>query len=401
LIVHRADWVLPIAARPIRDGWVAVDSGRITGLGGGPCPDHLRAFERAASSRLGVILPGLVNAHLHFELSWMRGRVPPAASMPSWASQLMILRRQHASEPEAPIRSAVEEARSCGTVLVGDVTNTLASYGALRESPLAGVVFFEQLGFRTDDAAARAADAAAALRRLPPSDRIRACVAPHAPYSVSPEFLRAIGRLDANVVTIHLGESKQEIQFLRDGTGAWREILESLGVWEDRWTPPACGPVEYLARVGLLDARLLAVHGVQLSDEELSRLAAAGATIVTCPRSNMWTGAGAAPVDRFYRSGVRVAVGTDSLASVDDLNVFNELAAMRAAAPDVKASRLLESATRSGADALGFGADLGTIEPGKRAALISVALRPGVEDVEEYLVRGIEPADIEWLSEGS
>jgi cytosine/adenosine deaminase-related metal-dependent hydrolase len=214
---------------------------------------------------------------------------------------------------------------------------------------------------------------------------------------VSPDLLRAIGRLGANVVAIHLGESREEVEFLRDGTGAWREILESLAAWDDRWIPPACGPVEYLSRVGLLDARLLAVHGVQLSDEELSRLGSAGATVVTCPRSNMWTGAGSASLERFYRSGVRVAVGTDSLASVDDLNVFSELAAMRAAAPGVAASRLLESATRSGADALGFGADLGTIEPGKRAALISIALGSRAEDVEEYLVRGIKAADITWL----
>ena len=95
------------------------------------------------------------------------------------------------------------------------------------------------------------------------------------------------------------------------------------------------------------------MHGVQLTDEELSRLADAGATIVTCPRRNLWTGAEAAPVARFYRAGVRVAVGTDSLASVEDLNVFSELAAMRAAAPDVNASRLLESATRSGARSAG------------------------------------------------
>jgi 5-methylthioadenosine/S-adenosylhomocysteine deaminase len=152
-----------------------------------------------------------------------------------------------------------------------------------------------------------------------------------------------------------------------------------------------------MARLGLLTSRLLAVHGTQLDDRELARLAQAGATIVACPRSNEWTGAGTPPVEAFYRSGVRVAVGTDSLASVEDLNVFRELAALRRIAPGVPASRLLESATIQGAAALGFGAEFGAISPGRRASLIGVRVPRGVEDVEEYLVTGIEPDAVQWL----
>ena len=393
MIVHRAAWVLPIATPPIRDGWVAIDGGRITALGSGP--QHLGSRERASPGC--AILPALVNAHVHLELSWMHGAVPPARSMPEWASHLIEVRRTQTAEPREPIGTAIEQARSFGTALLGDVTNTLASYHELLRSDLCAAVFFEQLGFRTEDARKRAAEADAQVGALPRNDRLRAYVTPHAPYSVSPDFLREIGRLGSAIVAIHLGESREEVQFLRDGTGSWRDVLERLGVWDDRWTPPHCGPVAYLSRVGLLDARLIAVHGVQLADHELAALADARATLVTCPRSNVWTGAGAPPVDRFYRSGVRVAVGTDSLASVDDLNVFSELAAMRAVAPDVKASRLLDSATRTGAEALGFGTELGTIEVGKRSALIAVRLRGDVEDVEEYLVRGINVADIQWL----
>ena len=106
-----------------------------------------------------------------------------------------------------------------------------------------------------------------------------------------------------------------------------------LGAWNPSWEVPACGPVEYLDRLGMVNRDLIAVHGVQFTDADLSRLAAAGATLVTCPRSNRWTGAGTPPVDRFYASGVRVAVGTDSLASVDDLNLFAELAEIRRLRP--------------------------------------------------------------------
>ena len=141
------------------------------------------------------------------------------------------------------------------------------------------------------------------------------------------------------------------------------------------------------------------MHGVQLTDPELARLADRGVTLVTCPRSNRWTGVGDPPIDRFIRSGVRLAVGTDSLASAPDLNLFAELESMRRCAPAVPARQLLGCATSAGADALGFGDAFGRIAPGRRAELISVRLPAGVSDVEEYLVSGIAADQITWLEE--
>jgi cytosine/adenosine deaminase-related metal-dependent hydrolase len=353
---------------------------------------------RVKESLDSVILPGLVNAHVHLELSWMRGAVPSAASMPAWTSQMMHLRKSPGPEAVEAIAHAIREARGFGTSVFGDVTNTLASYEPLATSDSSAMVFFEQLGFSVEDPERRVLSAQARLDALPRVSRVRTAVVPHAPYSVSPALLREIARLDAPVRSIHLAESAEEVRFLDDGSGAWRQLLHDLDVWDRRWTPPGCGPVEYIARAGLLNQRLLAVHGVHLTDAELQRLASAGATVVACPRSNLWTGAGTPPVERFYASGVRVAVGTDSLASVADLNVFSELAALRAAAPRVPAPRLLESATRVGAAALGFGDELGSIVAGGRADLIAVRLPGDVADVEEYLVGGIPSADIRWLN---
>ncbi len=316
------------------------------------------------------ILPGLVNAHTHLELSWMQGRVPPGGAMPEWAERLIGIRRAAGQDDPGPIHAAIRDARTAGTALVGDVSNTLASWAPLAVSPLSAAVFFELIGFRAPDAGAIVAHAQARLAALDACDRLRPALAPHAPYSVSPELFRAIGRAAGDrPVSVHLGESSEEVRFLLDGGGPWRDLLEKVGAWTGQWTPPACGPVEYLDRLGLLNDRLVAVHAAQLSDAELDRLASAGASVVACPRSNRWTGAGTPPLTRFYASGVRVAVGTDSLASVEDLSVFSELAAMRALAPDVPARRLLESATIDGATALGFAAELGSIAPGKRAEL--------------------------------
>jgi cytosine/adenosine deaminase-related metal-dependent hydrolase len=263
-------------------------------------------------------------------------------------------------------------------------------------------VFHELLGFSGVNADEQVAAGRRAIDAAAGDSSIRLSLAPHAPYSVSPALFAAIRRdLDAcdrpTVSTVHLGESPEEVEFLQKGTGPWRVLLEELGVWNEGWEAPRCSPVEYLSETGFLNGSVLAVHGVQLEGTDLARLGTLGVTLVSCPRSNRHVGVGSPPLEAFYAMDVEVAFGTDSLASVEDLSLFGELAEARRIAPKVPARALLQSATLTGATALGWGDDYGSIESGKRAALIAVRLPEGVRDVEEYLVSGIEPEQITWL----
>jgi cytosine/adenosine deaminase-related metal-dependent hydrolase len=401
MTAYRAAWACPIDQPPIRDAIIEIDNhvivgvrDRVSGSGAGPVTD------------LGnvVVLPGLINAHTHLELSWLRGRVPPAHRFTDWVKTLVAIRRgtEQLITPEivAPIREAIEEAQAAGTAAVGDITNSLAAVEPMQEAGLAGVVFHELLGFKERDGALIEATSdrrASAARR-----GVTISLAPHAPYSTSVELFKAIrAAVDASacrITSVHLGESPEEVELLQHGGGPWRGILEAVGMWRDDWEIPACGPVQFLDRHGVIDGRTLVVHGVQFDEASLQQLRALGATLVTCPRSNQWVGVGYPPIERFYRSGVAVAVGTDSLASVDDLNLFTELSTMRRLAPSVSARALLASATMVGAKALGVDHRLGSISPGKSAALIAVALPPAAGDVEEYLVGGISPAQITWVN---
>ena len=398
-MIYRAAWLLPISDDPVRDGWVAVENGRIVSSGAGNVP---------AVIDLGsaVILPALVNAHTHFELSYLRGAIPPAERFLDWIRSLIAARRAYPNPADPRIlesaRRAIAEARASGTGLVGDVSNTLITVRLLREAGMAARVFYELLGFNVTDGVGRVWEARAKIaEQRGTQTQVRIALAPHAPYSVSSELFQAI-RADIDgdsdhVSTVHLAESAEELEFVRHGAGPWRDLLEEMGTWNDAWTPHGGSPVEYLADLGFLDSRVLAVHGVQLTDDDIARLGSLGPTIVTCPRSNKYVGVGSPPLESFYAMRVPVAFGTDSLASAESLNIFAELAEARRIAPRVPAAQLIDSATRCGAQALGFGSEYGTIEPGKRAALIAVRLPGRVNDVEEYLVNGIEPDDIQWL----
>ena len=394
---YHAGWVVPIAGRPIRDGWVDVDGGVVTAIGRSAGGGSAR--RRYVDLRACAILPGLVNAHVHLELSGLRHQVQPAPSMPLWVRR-MTARRAAGAPDQAAIERAVAEARRCGTALLGDVANTPASVAPLRAAGMPAVVFSELLGFDEPNPTALVARACARCEsQTEPNPRLR--LAAHAPYSVSPALFTAL-RTAAEErrlwpLSVHLAESREELEFLRAGTGAWRDLLEQLGRWDPDWTAGTASPVGYLENLGWLGPGVLLVHGVHLTDVELGRIAAAGATLVTCPRSNRWTGAGAPPVDRFHAAGLRLAVGTDSLASVADLNLFAELAEMRRLAPAAPAAELLRAATLSGAEALGYGATHGAITAGRRAALIAVAGAGQADDVEEYLLGGVGPQDITWI----
>jgi cytosine/adenosine deaminase-related metal-dependent hydrolase len=394
-----ASWILPIADDPIRNGSVVIGDGRVAAVERG-------AADGAVDLGHVAVLPALVNAHTHLELSYLHGRIAPRERFLDWIGDLMAARREFPDAADPRIvdaaRRALAAARASGTGLFGDVSNTLVTVPLLAGAEVAAQVFYELLGFNAADPEGRVAAARAQVNALGPQDgQIRVSLAPHAPYSVSPALFSAIRRdLDASpgrVSTVHLGESPEEVEFLKRGTGAWRTMLEQLGVWTDEWRPPGVSPVAYLSDLGFLDRCVLAVHGVQFDGEDLSRLSTLGMTVVSCPRSNIYVGVGAPPLEAFYAMDVDVAFGTDSLASAPDLNLFSELAEARRLAPRVPARKLLESATLVGARALGFERELGTIEAGKRASLIAVRVPEGVTDVEEYLVSGIAADAVEWV----
>jgi cytosine/adenosine deaminase-related metal-dependent hydrolase len=395
---YRAAWLLPIAGEPVDGGWIRIDDGRIVETGGG-------AVAGALDLGRVVLMPALVNAHTHLELSYLAGRVPARERFSDWVREVMRTRRQYPDPADPAIvaaaREAIAHARATGTGLLGEVSNTLVTVPLLREAAQPAQVFHELTGFTEEDPAARVreararADAAAAG-----GGDLRVSVAPHAPYSVSAALFGAIRTdIDAhpNVVSsVHLGESPEEVELLRHARGGLRAVLEELGRWPADWEPPGTSPVGYLSDLGFLDACTLVVHGVQLDGEDLARLRALGVTLVACPRSNVHVGVGPPPLEAFYAMDVDVAFGTDSLASVPDLNMFRELAEARRIAPRVPARRLLESATAIGARGLRFD-EFGTLEPGKRASVLAIDVPDGVEDVEEYLVSGVDPAGVRWL----
>ncbi len=400
-MIHACRWLLPIDGPPLEWAWIETTHGVIRRFGQGAPP--------APAVDLGevAVLPGFVNAHTHLELAWMAGLVPPADSMVGWIRAMAAMRASGRSggfsQEAAAVTAAAATMRASGTVLVGDISNTLISPLFIAAAGLGGMVFHELIGFNALDADAMVSASIDKLdliaRVLVESEMpVYVTISAHAPYSVAPAVFREIAeRVDGGPLSLHLGESVEEIEFLRTGGGPMRELLEDFGVWTSAWRAPGTGPVEYVASTGYVRPGLMAVHGVHLTDEELGRLRDAGATLVTCPRSNLWVGAGMPRVSHFYASGVPVAIGTDSLASVDSLSMFDELAELRRIAPDVAAASLLASATKVGAEALGFGDTHGTIARDKAATLTVVDVPADVTDVEEYLVSGVPSSAVRLL----
>src|SRR5688572_17601939 len=207
MIRYRAAWILPINQPPIAGGVVAVDRDVIAAVG---------PYDGGEVEDLGnvAVLPGLVNAHTHLELSWLRGQVPPCASMPAWAARLMALRAagvaegraaEHGEYAEQKIIQAIGEARASGTCLIGDVTNTLATYEALMDSDLSAAIFRELFGFSAPDPETLVREVSDRIADLTPIAWLRPSIVPHAPYSVSPDLLRAIARSSrGRPLSIHL-----------------------------------------------------------------------------------------------------------------------------------------------------------------------------------------------------
>ncbi len=391
-----ASWVLrgDGESPPIRDGAVVVDAvGVIVAVG---AADALRAtYSTAAweSPRHAVLMPGLVNAHTHLELSALRGQVPGGQGFAPWVARLVALRAERGTDADAEaIGEGVSELLRAGTAAVGDVSNSLGSVPLLGGLPLVARVFAEVFGL-TRRGAESTLERTRALRRslgdLP--ENVSVTLAPHTPYSLHPDTFEGICReaRDAGALTsVHLAEHAAERAFLLDGTGPFLDFLASRGAPSADWAPPALDPVRYAQTRSALGPHALLVHLTDARPDELALVAESGAPVVLCPRSNLHIEVRWPPLEAVLAAGIRPALGTDSLASSPSLDVLAEARSLRARFPHVKPRVLVAMATGWGADALRVESLVGRLAVGLTPGVLSFAHEEGAipEDPEAHVL---------------
>jgi len=382
-----ASWVLPVTSPPLRGGRVAVEGGRVAWIGRRGDPGEPQGRLRDLGP--GVLLPGLVNAHCHLELSHLAGLLPGAGGFVPWVESVLASRGRFADEDvRRATASAIRFLEERGTVGVGDVSAALGHLDLLLVSRLSAVVYLELLAWDPTKAETvlafaeqRRAEVATSLR---PGLEVR--LAAHAPHSVSPALF---GLLVARggPAALHLAESPDETAFLAGGGGAWPAFLERRGLGHVAFASPGLSPVRYADSLGALHEHLVAAHGVQVDAVDREILARRGVHVVLCPRSNRNLGVGAADVPALLASGVRLALGTDSLASAESLDVLDDAVLLHRQFPSIDTGVLVRMATLGGAEALGFD-DLGAIAAGKRAALAFAAAASPPAEPYELLLSG-------------
>lgn len=382
---------MPVSRPPIPAGRVAVEGGRVTWVGRAGDAGEPRGQVHDLGA--GVLMPGLVNAHCHLELSHLAGLSErwPSGFVP-WVESLMAQRGSSAAdEVRAATRRAIRQLESTGTVAVGDVSNALAHLDLLEESHLHAVVFYELIGWdpaRAEEILGAAADVMALSAQ--PELRTRVRIAAHAPCSVSAELLQGIVRR-GGPASMHLAESPDETRFLAQGDGEWRAFLDRRGLGHVPFDAPGLSPVAYVDAQGGLREGLVAAHCVQVDEADCALLARRGAFVAICPRSNRSLRVGMAPVRRLLDAGVRLCLGTDSLASAATLDLMADMALLQSQFPELAPEVIVRMATLGGALALGL-PELGAIEPGRSADLAFVPASVSPAEPLRFLTSGAAQA---------
>ncbi len=378
--VYRARWVLPIATTPIPDGAVAVDGEHIAFVGpSANAPDGTLIDLGDA-----MLLPGLVNTHTHLELTAMRGFLEELDFRP-WIVRLTRARQAVLSHELllASAKVGIAEGLLAGVTTFADTCESGAALQAMTEMGVRGIMYLELFG---PDPAQCDASIAGLRSRLDAlrggaSGRVRLGISPHAPYTVSDPLFAASARLaidDGWSMAVHLAESEAEDRLVRDGRGVFAEALHARGI---AVAPRADSPVALLDRLGVLQARPLLIHCVRASTPDIRRIARHDCPVAHCPASNAKLGHGIAPLAEWLAAGIRVGLGTDSMASNNRMDILDEARvavlmqrALTRRFDVLSSTRVLDLATRGGAAALGIDGEVGTLEAGKQADLAAFSL---------------------------
>ena len=379
--LFRAARLKPSAHAPlIHTAAMLVENGRIAAIGEAATIRRQHPSDEMHDLGDVLVLPGLVNAHVHLELSKHAHGVAPASFI-DWLMDLM----HQSLDPVAGALAGAQESLRAGVTCVGDISRQCQlTRPSLAKGPLR-VVSFGEVQAMAQRRTLLDERFAAASELTAESEWLRVGISPHAPYSIEPagyEKCLRFARESGRPMATHLAETPEELEFLTDHTGAFARLWESLHAWDEHVPTFAGGPIRFAKSLGLLDEPTLLAHVNECDDDELAMLAAGKASVVYCPRTHAYFNRPAHRWREMLAKGINVAVGTDSRASCPDLNLMNDLRLLHWISPETELGTLLSMGTTLAAKAIGMEGLVGALVPGAFADF-AVWEAGGVLDVFE------------------
>ncbi len=386
--LYCARWILPVSSPAIADGAIAVDGQLITSVGSRA--DVVKEFPEATIRELAeaAIIPGLINAHSHLELTAMRGFLEAEENdFFAWLRKLTIARLERMTADDINVSAvwgACEAARA-GVTCVADASDSaLQSMNALRGVGLRGIVFQESFG--PDPRLAKEnfekLETKIALLRERETALVKCGVSPHAPYTVCAPQLEMIADFAVSKslpLMMHAAETSMEVALLRDGRGPFAEALSGRGI---EWRAPGVSTIQYLHDHGVLQTHPLLAHCIHVEEADLETIKQTETRVAHCPKSNAKLGHGRAPFGRMIEKGIKVGLGSDSVASNNTCDLLEEarfaLLLARSETPEtgdrITAEQVFQVATLGGACALGLEKQVGELRAGLQADFAAVSL---------------------------
>ena len=336
----------------------------------------------------GVISPGFINCHCHLELSHMKGHIPKHTGLVDFVLKVVNERHYEEAEILSAVAKAEDEMLQNGIVAVGDICNNTITIPQKKKGRLHYHNFIEASGFPPAVAELRfkrAKDLYDEYASGLPANSI----VPHAPYSVSPDMFSMINSFPGNeLLTIHNQEIAAENELFEKGSGDLTRLYQTMGIDISFFRPSGKSSLQTCLPYLNSATTLLLVHNVCTTAEDLRFITSQTSSlrpqtfICLCPNANLYISNLLPDIGLLLQYGCDMVLGTDSLASNDQLSILEEMKTLQKNFPALELSTLLKWATSSGAKALHTEKQLGGFEKGKKPGIVLVEDTDGVKLVD-------------------
>ncbi len=315
----------------------------------------------------GILTPGFVNVHCHTELSYLKNKIPRHTGLVNFVQQVLQLR--NSENKTELITNAIKEMENSGTVAVGDICNTTDSLAAKQHTPVHFSNFIELSGFVDSMAEPRFA-AMLHVKNQFESGGLSATLVPHAPYSVSPALFRLIGENShGKLISIHSQECEAENTFFQSGKGEMYDLYRNLGIDISFFIPSGKTSIQTWLPY-FTGQPVIAVHNTFISAEDVK--AAKQVSFCICIKANLYIENKLPPLDKLMNEDAHMVLGTDSFASNDSLNLYDEVKTIRKHFPEIPYETLLRWATSNGARTLQVDDRLGSFTKGYTPGVVQI-----------------------------